>query len=96
LLAPQVWAILSVISTNSVGITGQMVIKQGDDSLCGGDSGSAALVQPVTARRRKLLQTFPLGTFPAGTSGNVLLGVVHGGDSLCRATNTYTRFDSTK
>lgn len=78
------WAVLSVLSTNSINISGQMVLQQGNNSLCGGDSGSAALVQLLSS------------SAPSGTSGHVLLGVVHGGDSLCRATNTYTRFDSSK
>lgn len=84
-LAPQVWSILSVLSTNSININGQMVLQQGDNTLCAGDSGSAALVQLL-----------PASAAPTGTTGHVLLGVVHGGNSLCRATNTYTRSDSSK
>lgn len=81
----KVWAVLNVLSTTNINIMGAMMLKRGQDTLCGGDSGSAALVK---------LPADPGSFPPAGTTGHVALGLVHGGDANCRSTNTYARIDT--
>lgn len=71
---------LHVLSLEIGTINAQMVLRQGDPTLCNGDSGSGALIQ---------------WTAPAtGQPWWVILGVVVDGDQQCRSTNRYDRIDT--